>query len=362
MSGRRPAARLLAWLLWPALLIGALVVPRVASSAPDCGPTWAESAIGVSPGGPLMSLPDRDLARELDLARAAGLSAVRLDINWASIEPTRGNRNWDNTDRVVEAIVSRGMCPLGLLSHTPQWATNPDDHAFDSHFRPADPAVFADFAGAAAEHYRASVTAWEIWNEPNTYNFFKPAPSVHDYGQLLAAAYRAITAVDPHLIVISGGLAPAVDSATNIAPPSFLAQLYDGGYHRYFDGVGMHPYSYPALPTDPGTGDWNAAQQLPLMHDIMVGHGDGAGRIWITECGAPTGTSTVAVSDAVQAQTLQAILHMARQTPWLGPAFVYSLRDAGTDLNAPEDNFGIVGRDFTPKPAYAAVQGISGAT
>jgi len=43
-----------------------------------------------------------------------------------------------------------------------------------------------------------------------------------------------------------------------------------------------------------------------------------------------------------------------RQWAWTGPMFWYSYRDAGTDTNDPEQIFGLVKRDFTPKaPAVA---------
>ena len=78
--------------------------------------------------------------------------------------------------------------------------------------------------------------------------------------------------------------------------------------------------------------------------------------MWITECGAPTGTGPRAVSDATQAKTLDMILAMAANTPWLGPAFVYSMRDSGSDAGEIEQNFGVLRRDSTPKPAYDVVR------
>jgi polysaccharide biosynthesis protein PslG len=303
-----------------------------------------------------MTLSDGDLARELDVARSTEVSAIRIDVDWSAIEREPGSRDWANTDRVVSAILDRSMCPLGLLSYTPLWATDPSQLATDSHFAPQKPDALGAFASAAASHYRDRIKIWEIWNEPNNVAFFKPVPNADAYGRLLTTSYRAIKSVDSSLVVISGGLSPARDDGRNISPPTFLSQLYAGGYNQYLDGVGMHPYTYPALPNDATTSSWSAALQMGPMRDTMVSAGDGGKRIWITECGAPTGQSGVSVSEEVQAQTIAICLNGARDTPWLGPAFVYAIRDSGTDLVDPEQNFGIVRRDFTAKAAYSTLR------
>ncbi|MCV7228303.1 hypothetical protein [Mycolicibacterium komossense] len=64
-------------------------------------------------GGPLLSLSDADLGRELDLAKTAGMRAIRIDVDWSAIEAAKGHQNWTNTDRIINAITSRGMAPLG---------------------------------------------------------------------------------------------------------------------------------------------------------------------------------------------------------------------------------------------------------
>ena len=328
----------------------------VAHTELDCSSATPKGRVGGSDGAGILALSDADLATEISTARSVGMSAIRLDIDWSQIERIQGKPDWGNTDRVISAIVAGGMCPMGVLAYTPMWATNSADRPTDSHFRPRDPNMFGAFARAAASRYRDTVAVWEIWNEPNSANFFKPAPDVAAYGALLSAAYTAIKSVADGLVVISGGLAPAPDNRQNVDPLTFLSRLYSEGFNRYFDGVGMHPYTYPALPNDPATNSWSAAQQMWPMHDLMVAAGDADKWIWVTECGAPTGTSPVSVSEAVQAQTLSICLQTAKDVPWLGPAFVYAIRDSGPDPADPEQNFGIVRRDFSPKAAFGVVR------
>ncbi|ORA05703.1 glycoside hydrolase 5 family protein [Mycolicibacterium bacteremicum] len=321
----------------------------------QCDASTASGRVGGSDGADMLTMSDAELDQTLVAARDAGMWAIRIDVDWSRVEPVAGKRDWAQVDRVVRSVHALGMCPFGIVTYAPAWAADPALRATGTYFAPADPAQFADFARTAAQRYRGSIAAWEVWNEPNTVKFFKPAPDPAVYGRLLAATYGAIKSVSRDIAVVSGGLAPAEDADGDIAPTTFLKALYAKGDNRYFDAFGIHPYSYPALPDEPGTGTWNTAQRLGAMYEIMRVGGDGGKQMWITECGAPTGTADTAVSENVQARTIEIMLTRARQTPWIGPAFVYSIRDSGTDPADPEQNFGILRHDFVPKQAYAVV-------
>lgn len=352
MRWRRPLVVMLCTILAAGLGVMACAG---AADRPDCAATAGTGRVGGSDGSGMSTMSDDDLGRVLTAAREAGMWSIRVDIDWSLVEPVAGQRDWSAMDRVVRAVADHGMCALGLVTYTPAWAAVEHAGPLDSRFRPRDPAVFADFAGAAAQRYREDIAVWEVWNEPNNVDFFKPAPDAALYGALLSASYPAIKSANPDATVLSGGLAPAEDDGGHIAPVTFLAALYDGGVNRFLDAFAIHPYSYPALPDAPDTGHWNTAQQLTVMRDVMVDGGDADKPIWITEFGAPTGTGEGAVSEATQARTIEIILSMARDTPWLGPAFVYSVRDGGIDVGDIEQNFGIIRNDFSEKPAYDVV-------
>ncbi|OZD63141.1 hypothetical protein CH268_09380 [Rhodococcus sp. 06-1460-1B] len=55
-------------------------------------------------------------------------------------------------------------------------------------------------------------------------------------------------------------------------------------------------------------------------------------------------------------------LNEASTLPYIGPVFVHSLRDSGTDPADAEQNFGLLRADFTHKPAFDVVRGRSAAT
>jgi polysaccharide biosynthesis protein PslG len=360
-SPRAVHRTLLAAVLTVHLMIAAAATTLLAGdylAAPDqrsCEGTSAKGRVGLSDGADMLDMSRKDLDRTLAAARAAGAWAVRIDVDWSRVEAQRGRRDFSDVDRVIHAVRAHGMCAQGLLTYAPAWAADPTPRSEGTYFAPK-PDLFAQFAADTATRYRHSVAVWEIWNEPNTVRFFKPEPDAASYGALLAAAYTAIKSIGADLTVVSGGLAPAVDNGSDIAPTTFLKELYDVGANRYFDAFGIHPYTYPALPNDLSTSSWNTALRLSEMHDVMVDGGDPRKRIWITECGAPTGTAAVAVSNAAQADTIRIVLRAARDVSWLGPAFVYSIRDSGTDASDPEQNFGILRHDLSPKPSYSVVR------
>ncbi len=367
MTLHRPVrTTLLIILITMVLVIGGAAATFVARrvlaepGAQLCEGASAKGRVGVSDGTDLLDMSDDDLDRTLRAARDAGVWAVRVDVDWSHVEAERGRPNWSRVDRVIHAVRAHDMCAHGLLAYAPAWAADPALRPDGSYFAPR-PDAFAAFAKQTATRYRQDVSVWEIWNEPNTVKFFKPRPNAAAYGTLLAAAYSAIKSVGSDLTVVSGGLAPAEDNGSDIAPTTFLKGLYAAGANRFFDAFGIHPYTYPALPNDLSTSSWNTALRLRDMHDTMVDGGDPAKRIWITECGAPTGTARVAVSDAQQAHSIRILLRAARDVAWYGPAFVYSLRDSGTDPADPEQNFGILRHDLSPKPSYAVVKGFASA-
>lgn len=177
------------------------------------------------------------------------------------------------------------------------------------------------------------------------------------YTKLLKAAYTAIKAVDRNATVITAGLSPACTCDGSMRAQDFLSGIYAAGGRGYFDAVGMHPYTYPALPTatDGSAYWWTAMQDLRV---IMAQNGDAAKLIWATEYGAPTNgpPGSGAVSEAVQATMLTQSYQLARAATWMGPLFWYCLNDPGTDSSTVETFFGLLRFNKTKKPAYNSLK------
>lgn len=314
---------------------------------------------GISPDGTLPGASPAEAGHLLDEVVESGATRVRLGAVWSLVEPEPGRTQWASIDATLLAARARGLQVLLLLTYTPAWARPAGTDDKTAPASEAAVAAFGAFARAAATRYvQQGVTAFEIWNEPNVDAFWAPAPDPAGYARLLRAAAAGIRAVIPTATIVTGGLAPAADAADGrqISPLTFVRDLYAEGAQNLFTAVGLHPYAFPVLPKQPGTGSYNAFQRAPRLHEVMAEHGDDAKRIWFTEFGAPTGRAKDAVTDEQQAATVSQGYAALPDWPWAGPLFTYTLRDAGTDPQDREQNFGLRRYDDTPKPAWAAFQ------
>lgn len=359
----RPLARRFAALTAAIVSAVALTTPI----APDAGAAPASPAspatlppaplldgdqVGVSFGYTILWESPEDQARDLDAVAATGAKWVRIDFFWNSLQPTPDYWNWSYWDSLIGMAQDRGLEVLGIPMYSASWA-RPPGHS--GTYPPDDLGLWSDFIAAIVSRYAPrGVHAWEIWNEPNIRGFWE-TPDPVAYTELLRASYTTIKAIDPTATVVTGGLSPASDAPdqTMINPVTFVAGMYAAGAQGYFDAIAVHPYSFPWHPTDPATEDWNTFLRVPLVRDLMVANGDGGKKIWLTEYGAPTGTSeTWAVSEEEQGEFVTEGFAAIAEWSYAGPVFWYSHRDRGTNLEDREDNFGLLRIDFTPKPAY----------
>jgi hypothetical protein len=97
---------------------------------------------------------------------------------------------------------------------------------------------------------------------------------------------------------------------------------------------------------------------LKWIREGMLAQGD-TSPVWITEFGWTScniGSGRWCVTEDQQAQYLHDSFPLIDQLGFVRSAIVYNLRNKGTDPNDSESNFGLVRRDYTLKPSYAAVK------
>ena len=314
---------------------------------------------GIASGG-LADYSDGQLNSVLAGMQSLGVRWVRFDIDWSIVQAGGpGSFDWSSYDRLIQAAGAHGLRVLAILDYTPDWARRADCGQTKMCV-PADAGMYANFAAAAAAHYSGQgVHTWEIWNEENTSNFFQPAANPGAYTALLKAAYSAIKQSDGGAVVITGGLAPSATDSGNFSPIDFANGMYEAGASGFFDAFGDHPYTYPAVA---GANSYGAWGQMSALHQLMIAHGDGDKKIWITEYGAPTNgpDSTYFTSETGQAQELSAAVDLAVRYSWVGSFFWYTYLDPGNTTDTNENFFGLVRSDGSFKPAYAAYQAAIG--
>ncbi|WP_218716212.1 beta-xylosidase [Nocardia sp. MH4] len=329
-----------------------MTVSGCATIVPTTPTDTAPAGLGVSGGHAWLESGAAELDRQMGIVAASGATWVRIDLDWSVIEPQRGRQDWSATDRAIDAARAHDLSVLAILTYAPAWA-GLHEGAPSSKSVP-QPVLFGRFVGDAVDRYRDQISHWEIWNEPNVTAFFAPRPDIGVYAHLLRQAALSVRSRQPHGQVIVGGLAPATNNGQDIAPTSFVELLYELGAAADFDGIAVHPYSYPELPASPAW--YNAFGNLMAIRRIMDANSDTSALLWPTEFGAPTGTGARSVSEAVQAEILDQGLGLIATMHDVGPVFVYSLLDAGDNRDDLEDNFGLLRRDYTEKPALAVLR------
>ncbi len=183
----------------------------------------------------------------------SGAGIVRVTVPWASqvvgtqrppdpTNPASTSYDFSKIDPGVRDAGARGLTVLlNIALPAPPWAEGPG--------RPAsaapgtwklNPSDIADFSQALAARYAGgfdpdgpggpllplpAVGAIEIWNEPNLEFWLTPqfqgktAVGPAHYREMLNASYRAVKAVNPGMLVVTGGTAPYGDRPGGPYPP-----------------------------------------------------------------------------------------------------------------------------------------------
>ena len=311
------------------------------------------------------------LERELDLARAAGAGAVRIDVSWSSLYidgPTVDSGYASRVDAVVDGARRRGLRVIAAFLSTPCWASTAPESLKQgcqgrwwergvTEYPPIDPGSFGDAAAYVARRWGDRIAALEIWNEPNNEIFLRTQDPAREYGRLLRAAYPRVKAERPRLPVLAGTFA--------LADEKFLEQLYDdGGIAGNYDGLAWHPYTHPYSPRARASRagvESSFRDGADALRRIMRKRGDRRAELWATEAGATTCADRAderCVDADTQARWIRDYVEVARDMPWLRALIVYNLRDKGTDPNDVEQGFGLVRSDFSPKPSFAAFRSV----
>jgi hypothetical protein len=345
--------------------------PKAAAKAASAGAAPRPNAPGFFDYG--IQVDAGDLGGSVAGIQGLGFHWVKFQLPWKDFEGAGpGQRNWP--DDVVGAFNSNGINILASIVKAPMWA-RPGDTNKDVEGPPADPNTYASFVGEFAARYCGRVQAIEVWNEQNLwYEWGGEKLDAARYVRLLAAAYRAIKAACPSMIVVSGAPTP-----TGATPPAairdttYLEQMYRAGLRNYCDAVGVHPsgygnppdaryqdvqagtYSRPSHFTDPSFFFRNTMEQY---RNIMVKYGDGGKRLWPTEFGWASSSNPVAGyeyaaynSEQAQADYITRAYQMMKNWGWVGVAFLWNLNYNATQGGSEMSAFGIQNR-----PAYVAIQ------
>jgi len=293
--------------------------------------------------------------RVMNIMENTGAVWARFDLDFSVIGAVQGSYDWTAIDDMIERFEDRGMRMIANLTGTPNWAQPANGTKYSP---PAVTQNFVNFALAAANRYGTRIEVYEIWAKANDGSFWYPSPNAAAYTALFIATVTALTSVQATPAVANVLLGTLVQADTNVATPStvapedFLQGVYNAGGGSYFDNVAIALYPYPYGPSD--ANPLNPVNDIPAIRAVMTGEGDAAKDIWLTEAGVPTGTASVAVSEATQATYVADFFTEWFALGYAGPLLWFQPRDNGVDSGEVSDNFGLVTKAWRVKAAYAA--------
>jgi hypothetical protein len=225
-----------------ALLLAAL--PAFAAPVGYLTPRHARD-IASSPWG--IQAGDDERLDLLNRAGELGVKWTRLMVNWGRVESAAGRYDFSDVDAMVDASLRAGVRPFLCLTGGNKLYSAPIPHP-DANWRliygvkPAPPildpqatAAWLAFVDAAVAHFRARVTHWEIWNEPNHYAYWGAKPDASAYGRLVRVTSERIRTALPDAKIIAGALA-GIDA-------DYIAKFLGEDTGKLVDIVSFHNYA-----------------------------------------------------------------------------------------------------------------------
>lgn len=358
----------------PRRLVPLLAVLAVALTA--AAPAAAEPHVGYA--GELETRWDQIMTAP-ELAQDAaeiGFRSQVVIVDWEFVQRRgQGSYDWSHYDKVRDAFAARGIRPYFEVAFTPLWAANLDEwqkhcagttswRACGYRLPPATNrmADWSRFVTALMERY----ADWRpvgvgVWNEANSWRYWKTGPDPARYLELLRATKQGTTAAGSDAPVMTG-LSPARDSQT-IRGELFLHDLYLLGAGDVIDAIGTNLYAATNRSVDHPDNWFN--QYLWWMRYVKWYHSADE-QIWIAESGYYTKSGSAApscqtgwVSEAFQADQLARAVRHVRTMPDIASYFIHRPRDTGQpDSCNPEHHFGLTRQDGSRKPAWTAVRDV----
>jgi hypothetical protein len=191
------------------------------------------------------------------------VGTVRIPFLWGFHQAVKGRCqarkqigvcNWLAMDEVMARLALAGVRPVANLYGSPYFV-------YGKH--PTKPPLgkalkgWKRFLTAAAKRYGPGgifwrsfgdaygskpqpVTEWQVWNEPNSDQFWHPRPNPRRYAKLVKASSRALKDGDRSARVVLGGMFTDAE----IPFGAFMRRFYRvDGVRSAFDEAAVHPYA-----------------------------------------------------------------------------------------------------------------------
>lgn len=288
----------------------------------------------------------------LDMIKAAGMTAIRDESGWSGVERVKGQlRMPDHVDEYVRAAAAKGIDVMMILDYA--------NRHYDDGDRPRSPEAiegFCRYGEFLARHFGKDIPLYEIWNEwdisigmPEPY---RKGGSPEDYVKLLKAVYPRIKEANPDAVVVAGG---CTSGGVN---NGWFQKVIELGALDHCDAVSIHSYNYSDK--FPNRSPETCSKWMAGVQEMLRKNNDGKDvPFYVTEMGWPNQVDKRGTEPQLSASYLARLYLLARTAPSFRGLWWYDFQDDGWNSEENENNFGIVRPDLTPKPHYHVMADIS---
>jgi endo-1,4-beta-xylanase len=288
--------------------------------------------------------PYRDLA-------AAQLTSVTPEnaMKWGSVEPLRGEYDWDRADALVAFAKAHGQKVRG---HTLVWHSQLPLWLIQGKFSPAElQALMVAHIAVEAGRYRGAIYAWDVVNEPFTDDGEWRKSVFHDTmgPGYVAIALKAARAADPNAKLYVNDYNVETAGPKMQALYDLIASLKRDG--APIDGVGLQSHFVAGA----APADFRAVMQKFAALGVDVA---------VTEFDLRIRLPADAKSLAAQAADYASIVSACRLTPRCVGVTTWGITDDRSWIPSFFSGYGAAlpfDENYRPKPAVAAIiEGFAG--
>lgn len=304
----------------PALWCGAVLVVLLARSAMagELVPVrfGIVSALGETGRSELRTLTGLKLTPEdrihwLDAARELGVTTIRDNWGWASIEPERGKGyQFKVHDDLAQRASERGIDILALIYACPEWATGeppapPNEKVhlmakmprreFEPDFRRFVRAVVGRYSGRQPDSLplKLPIRNWIFGNEEDI-----DGSPPDEYAFWLKVFFEEVKAIDPDAKVSPQGPSNGRGDHFAYVAKVLASKNLQGSAYPYFDFVNFHAYPGANVPPP----DFYGIGQMITFLEMQLNRQNLKADLWITE---------VASWDGRVDHTIKTLIHAA---------------------------------------------------
>lgn len=196
-----------------------------------------------------------------------------------------GRLDWNHNDMLVDHLVKHGiriMGHIGAMSRFPSIDRELDEGGADWEKPLMNSNTIAAYAMNLAlivDRYKDKIFYWEIWNEIDNSDFWKPKPNAQEYAEVFNLSRNIILTIQPEAKIISGSLTVRYDSP-------FVEKLITLGVIEKSDFFGFHP---PRHLPEYGDGAYSQRQDYDRVMTLLR-KANPSILMWDTEIQSLTGT------------------------------------------------------------------------